>query len=74
MRARPKSEGSALKERTESKMLQCTTLNKREIAAGLNIQCMALIIIKYNNKVSSGTEKKVFHFVLDKREGEKRDR
>lgn len=60
MRAKPGSDGSALKEKTEVKMLQCTTLNKREIAPGVNIQYMALrIIIKYNNKASSGREKSI---------------
>lgn len=53
-----KEQESALKERTEAKTLQCTTLNKCYRAAPVNIQYMALIIIKYNNKVSSETQKK----------------
>lgn len=59
---RLKSE-SVIKDRTErmepSEMSQCTSLDKSEIATGVNIQYMTLIIIKYNHKISRNREKSV---------------
>lgn len=58
---RLKSEGSAIKDRTEkmepSEIFQCTSLDKSEIATGVYIQYMTLIIMKYNHKISRNREK-----------------